>query len=390
MTLQRQYILPNCSLIVEGLGGDDRDPMASLTVVLNTECKFLGTTDPLTGGGEFLDALVKAVSDYAQSVLSGIPYPSLKEAKSQEATEPSLVLLESGQQQHQLTTNLADEDGKVVPKTITLSTIQLFDLIEAIDQLLADTQTLPDMALKLSPLHRRHVISTEPVTQRVVPAAAGLSALAATAALLFVVPVPEVEPERPREEQAASTLVEGDTVARDTTEAGTTDTRDVDTDVGEPDTETPPSPDLEPADAEIPPTTDSDSADPAIAPAPSTNSVSAATALNRLRTAPEITDREAIARLEIQLEETLERELPTSIPFEEPLEYRVGVSESGDLLGYKYENEPGLEHVDDTPLPELLFIPVEPEQAVEEPVAQFRITFEPDGEVTAEPLSFQD
>ncbi|MEM0982307.1 MAG: DUF4335 domain-containing protein, partial [Cyanobacteria bacterium P01_H01_bin.58] len=73
MTTQRQYILPNCSLIVEGLvAGDESDITAPLTVVLNTECQFPGIAEPLQGGREFLDALIQAVSTYAQTVLSGV------------------------------------------------------------------------------------------------------------------------------------------------------------------------------------------------------------------------------------------------------------------------------------------------------------------------------
>ena len=354
MTVQRQYTLPNCSLIVEGLGsGDGTDPTAPLTVVLNAECKFPGITDTLVGGREFLEALVKTVSAYAQSVLSDVTYPVLEGI-----TESEPVVLKPGEnQRHQLIANMVDNHDEAVCKTLTLSTVQLFDLMEAVDQLLTDAQTLPDITLKLSPLHRRYAHSAEPVTKRLVPAATGLSALAAAASLLFVLPVPEIEPEPIREEQETSTLVEEDAASA-------------------------------PPDAETTiPSSQSGTTGTVDELTPSANAASAATALTRLSTAPQITDPDEIAALEEELADTLEEALPSSIAFEESLTYRVAVSEAGDLLGYKYENDAALLNVDNTPLPELTFIPVASEQTEAEPVVQFRVTFDPDGKVVVESLA---
>jgi hypothetical protein len=76
MTTQRQYTLPNCNLIVEGMTTDANDPASPLSVVMNVECQLPGATDAtLTGGREFLDHLVAAVSLYAQQLLSGVPQP---------------------------------------------------------------------------------------------------------------------------------------------------------------------------------------------------------------------------------------------------------------------------------------------------------------------------
>lgn len=355
MTVQRQYTLPNCNLIVEGLtGGDEMDSLAPLTVVLNTECKFPGIADTLTGGREFLDALVKTVGDYAQSILSGIDYPALEEG----AEADPVVLKPGDNHRHLLMATVPDAQGSPVRKTLNLTTVQLFDLMEAIDQLLADSQTLPDMALQVSSLHRRYVRPAEPIAKRVVPAAAGLSALAASAALLFMVPVPEFEPERPRDEQDTAALVEEGTVE------------------GPPQTATPSPGDPVAGQSEA-----------GTEQSASTDAVSAATALSRLTAAPEITDSDQLDQLETELEETLAAEMPSSLSFADPLVYRVALSEDGDLLGYKYENDAALQYVDNTPLPELMFIPVDAGQTSEEPVALFRVTFAPDGEVSAEPLN---
>jgi hypothetical protein len=254
---------------------------------------------------------------------------------------------------------VAGPDGEQTRKSVELNSVQLFDLMEAVDQLLADTQTLPDMTLQISPLHRRYARPAVPASKRVIPAAAGLSALVASAALLFLIPVPEFEPQRPeREDQALSELVEDD-----------------DTAVVDPET-------TEPATAETPEETTE-----AIAENGAVDPVTAGIALGRLSSAPVITDAEVLSELETDLENTLEDNLADDLAFADALIYRVAVSEAGDVLGYKYENEAALENVESTPLPDLTFIPVNPEAAADEPVAQFQVTFEADGDVTAEPIA---
>ncbi|MDB9524468.1 DUF4335 domain-containing protein [Oscillatoria sp. CS-180] len=352
MTVQRQYTLPNCNLKLEGLStGDDSDPMAPMTVVLNSECSFPGMTESLSGGREFLNALVKTVSDYAQSLLSGIPHPL-----AEEVSEEHFVTLKAGDNHlHHLAAIVADAEGKSTRKTLELNSVQLFDLVEAIDQLLADTLALPDMTLQLSSLNRRHSRSAEPATKRVFPAAAGLSALAAAAALLFVVPVPEFEPEPTERRRSLTELIEEESA--NLSEGGSS------SDAGAEEADVP---------SEDAVTEDSDSI---------------GASLGRLANAPNITDEDALESLKDELEETLESELPEDIPFEEPLIYRVAVSETGDVLGYKYQNDAALTNVDDTALPELVFIPLDSEETITEPIAQFEVTFSPDGDVTAEAIA---
>ncbi|NJO09147.1 MAG: hypothetical protein HC873_05205 [Leptolyngbyaceae cyanobacterium SL_1_1] len=68
----------------------------------------------------------------------------------------------------------------------------------------------------------------------------------------------------------------------------------------------------------------------------------------------------------------------------------MAVSEQGDLIGYKYVNDAALLNVDETPLPGLTFIPLNQELVRQEPVAQFRVTFTPLGELAVEPWSDSD
>jgi hypothetical protein len=76
MTVKRQYTLPYCQLILEGLTANINDPQSALTVLMNVECHLPGTSQgSLSGGREFLDSLVTAVSGYGQQLLSGVSLP---------------------------------------------------------------------------------------------------------------------------------------------------------------------------------------------------------------------------------------------------------------------------------------------------------------------------
>jgi hypothetical protein len=68
-----------------------------------------------------------------------------------------------------------------------------------------------------------------------------------------------------------------------------------------------------------------------------------------------------------------EKPAPT---FTENLVYRVGVAENGDILGFKFANDPALAHVKETPLLDLRYNPTE--ASGREPIAQFRVVFRPD------------
>jgi hypothetical protein len=381
MTVKRQYILPNCNLTLEGLtAGDEADPMSPLTVLLNSEFMFPALGETLSGGREFLEHMWLTVSEYAQSILSGIPRPtgdSFQEGKL-------VTLLPTENQRHQLQAKVTNANGDTTVKKLDLTSVQLFDLMEALDQLVADTLTLPDMTLSLSPLHRRYARPLEPTSQKAAPIALGLSALAASAAVLFMVPVPEVEPHRTTKDQEASLSATEDASPETPTPAPPAESDSLPAGSNPQDSEAdaiaPTSP--EAAETEPTPTTPRSIEDLADATGP----VEAATALTRLSTAPSITDSEALDDLAENLETDLEEALPDPVGFTEPLIYRVAVSEMGDLLGYKYESDAALLNVALTPLPTLTYIPVDPTAARQEPVAQFRITFEPDGTVQVQPV----
>ena len=79
MTIRRQYSLPNCTLVLDGLSDSNSTGMADsrplMSSLFNAECHFVGHEQPLFGGRDFLTSLVATVSNYAQEFLSGIPHP---------------------------------------------------------------------------------------------------------------------------------------------------------------------------------------------------------------------------------------------------------------------------------------------------------------------------
>jgi hypothetical protein len=203
MTIRRQYSLPNCTLVLEGLSDGSAtsqlDKRPVLSILMSAECYVTGLGEPLSGGREFFESLVRVVSSYAQEFMSGVHYP--------DRYGPNLGMV----QLHRIDGNLhrltvlptetgspsqIDQKPELSAK-VDLTTVQLFDLVEAIDQFFADTQTLPELSLQLTPISKRYVKSAEPLAKRSLPAVVGVSSLALAAMAFFLVPVPEVQ--RPRD-----------------------------------------------------------------------------------------------------------------------------------------------------------------------------------------------
>ncbi len=201
MNVQRQYSLPNCTLVLEGLSDATVTPNAPdnrplLSILVNADCQFAGIPQKLQGGRTFLENLVQSVSAYAQEYLSGVSHP-------QPPSGDDTIHLENpeGSQFHHLTWQPPADMGQQ-SITLELTTVQLFDLVEAIDQFFADSRTLPDLTLKLQPLSRRYRLSDEPLAQRVVPAALGTLSVAVAALVFFLLPPPAVREPEPKPQQS--------------------------------------------------------------------------------------------------------------------------------------------------------------------------------------------
>ncbi|MEM1366407.1 MAG: DUF4335 domain-containing protein [Cyanobacteria bacterium P01_H01_bin.15] len=227
-TLRRQYISPNCNLTLEGLAGDTpAGGLPSLETLLHAECQILGIQTLLSGGRTFLENLVNAVSIYSQGVLSGITHPHHGLAN---LTEEGIALDSSPLDSiHRLRWRPA-VDVSSEPITLELTSVQLFDLLETIDQLLADSQTLPNWQLSIEPLSRRFRRAEEPLAQRAQPLALGTVGMAIAAAGIFWLPIPEVRDPALIEER----ILEETPIESEPNEASRDKSLEEDTPVGEP------------------------------------------------------------------------------------------------------------------------------------------------------------
>ena len=205
MTIQRKYQLPNCTLLLEGLSeninaSQSPEVRPVMSLLVSAECKLANSKQILSGGRDFFESLVTVVSGYAQEFLSGVPHA---EAHNKESGLVQLQKIDANR--HRLIVQpekLESEHGGAnvtpVATQIDLTTVQLFDLVEAVDQFFADSRTLPDLSLELSPVSKRFTRSGQQLVQQAVPATVGASSLALAAIAFFLVPVPEVRPPQPQ------------------------------------------------------------------------------------------------------------------------------------------------------------------------------------------------
>jgi Domain of unknown function (DUF4335) len=214
-TIQRKYSLPNCMLVLEGLSDRPNDSQSLdgrpvLTILTYVECQLIQAKQTLTGGRDFFESLVTAVSGYAQEFLSHVTHP---EAHNKES---GLVQLQKiDRDRHRLIVQPESHKEPVENHTegttqeVELTTVQLFDLVEAIDQFFADTQTLPDLTLQLAPVSRRYVRSGQQLVKQAVPATVGASGLALAAIAFFLIPIPEAvrRPTEPTSPSAQSSNI---------------------------------------------------------------------------------------------------------------------------------------------------------------------------------------
>lgn len=348
MTIKRQYVLPNCSLILEGLSTDASEV---LSILANAEFKIVGIEQSLSGGTEFFKALIVSVSAYCQRLISGLDHPEHM------ATQASSVVVEPDEgQYHRLIvkpellneTSSDTADGNA-SQSIKLSTVQLFDMAEAIDQFEADGQTLPDVSVGIEPLPRKFVRAAEPIAQRAFPPLLGMGTLAVAALGLFFLPVPELVESDPLEQQNTSVLEEQ-------TESEIT---------------TSPIEDAPESTSEV----TADETDAAAVDGAETNEVSEAA----IQTNGTITDSAQLVDLQQQVQTQISDRLSGDTTFEQPLSYQISVAENGDIVGYKpLDDGPSFTNVDSTPIPELTYIV---DEASIGALAQFDVTFATDGTV---------
>jgi hypothetical protein len=329
MTIRRQYSLPNCTLVLDGLSdsnsagtGESRPLMSSL---FNAECHFVGCEQPLFGGRDFLTSLVATVSNYAQEFLSGIPHPIHPQPTN------SLVSLVKGDREdiHHLQATLepSTAPGSTATTTqIDLSTVQLFDLLEAIDQFLADKRTLPDIMVPLQPLRKA---LAQPISAQAVPAGLGLASLVVASLIGYALPAPEVT--APKSINAAA-------VSQTTPKK----------------TSTPPA---------------------------QNSSTPAKTSTNPSKTGI-ITEATQIGFLERKLQRDLNQNWQERGQIKQPANFVVNVNQDGQIVSYKAAEKTNAAQSNLTPLPKLSTKNADPNQAL----GNFNVVFNPTGAIEISPV----
>ncbi|MEH2063375.1 MAG: DUF4335 domain-containing protein [Nostoc sp.] len=357
MNIQRKYSLPNCTLLLEGLSDVTRaahfqEMRPELSILVNAECYLSGYNQPLTGGREFFESLVRAVSGYAQEFLSSVPNP---QAHNQESELVEFQKIDSNRHRLIIHSEGAAEgfesnskNSKRPPIEIDLNTVQLFDLVEAVDQFFADTQTLPELSLELQPVTRRYGGASQALIRQVVPAAVGVSSLAVAAIAFNLIPPPQIRPPQPKADEQSSSTTKSLTPLAST--AAT------------------------PIAAATPTPTPAASAKPVVKDLEAL-----------LNTVPEITDPSQLRALNRQVYNQIHPAWTKRSGLQQDLIYRLGVAADGAIVGYKAVNKEANQGVGQTPLPNLLYNPANRPPISNEPIAQFRIVFTTDGVLQVSP-----
>jgi Domain of unknown function (DUF4335) len=385
MTIRRQYSLPNCTLVLDGLSdgsasgiADSRPVMASL---FNAECHFVGRDRPLFGGREFLTSLVSTVSNYAQEFLSGIGHP-----KPPTPPTDNLVSLARGDREntHLLHAKLdpssnPDTDGK--PVEVELSTVQLFDLLEAIDQFLADRRTLPDIMVPLRPVTKA---VAQPISAQATPIGLGMASLIVASLVGYALPSPQVS----KPQFNAPTPVVAPTPTKP---AGTPPTPAVSPSTAPSPTSAQPTPAVSPSTTSAP-----TSAQPTPVVSPSTAAASSTSAQPTPSASPSIapsltsalpaTSGQTVEATQLGfLERKLRRDLNTNWQnrgsIKQAIAVNVGVDGNGRVVSY----EPVGQSLDRSTLQSTPLAKIATRKPTAEAVGKFSIVFNPTGTLEIKP-----
>ncbi len=360
MNIQRKYSLPNCTLLLEGLSNPSKNSQfqemrPELSTLINAECTLSGYTQTLAGGKDFFESLVRAVSGYAQEFLSNISNPQAHNSESE------LVQLEKvDSNRHRLSVhsdipqpNSDNNDSSTKQTTkIDLNSVQLFDLVEAVDQFFADTQTLPELTLELQPVARGHSAVSGALLEQAVPATVGLTTLAAAAIAFNLIPAPEFKEPAEAQKKINSTAESVNPSAQ--------------------------------------PTPKTDSTTESIVPTP-TQSPSSSPIVRDLEklvsSSPEITNASRLKNLNGQVYEQINKAWKEKERkgLQSDLVYRIGAAGDGAIIGYKAQNQTANAEIEKTPLPQVLYNPASSGAIANEPIALFRVVFRNSGVLEVSP-----
>ncbi len=355
MNIQRKYSLPNCTLLLEGLSDASRttqfqEMRPELSILVNAECTLSGYTQTLTGGREFFESLVRAVSAYAQEFLSNVSNP---QAHNSESELVQLETINNNLHKLRVRSDIAQENinnGGNAKQTVEvdLNSVELFDLVEAVDQFFADTQTLPELTLELQPVARRHGAVSGAVLEQAVPATVGLTSLAAAAIAFNLMPAPPIRQPVEVGEKSNSTTAAVNPDTQPTTAPNTT-----------------------------------------VSPDPATQSPGTSPVVRDLEklvgSVPEIKNASRLRKLNSQVYQQLNQAWKNRQDLPSEAVYRLGVAGDGAIIGYKAIDQTANTAIEKTPLPTLLYNPANNSAIANEPIAQFKVVFRESGVLEVSP-----
>lgn len=186
--IERVYTSPNCILSLQGFAQEEEEnnqkAIATMSVVSLASVQIVGY--PLLQGGlVFLEHLLKATSAYCQEFLSGLPHP-VEFGDNNHYIRFSFIQ----ERRRHLLTWQPEKDKPEKQWQLELTTIQLFDLLDTLDQLLKDPYTLPQLQDEVKPLPRHYRRGETNLVEQSAPATLGFVGLAAAAVVLFLIPNP--------------------------------------------------------------------------------------------------------------------------------------------------------------------------------------------------------
>lgn len=378
---------------------------------------------------DFFEEFARTLSLYGQQVISGVRSPNLSEAPDLLGALDELDELEDdlgsddgaiatqtatavATEQKPETPKIDPESGPVqvyplgrsnhrlwiqppppmegqaapAPLDLELSTLQLFDVVEVVDQFYADPRTLPDVALGLKSVSRRDLPGRSAMAERIWPAVIGTSTLAAAAGVMFLLPHPETV-ERPEDRvltpeevdqlnqpalsvpgsgeppqanpNSSPSITPLEAPASTTEDGGTDEENKTDTDGDD--------------NADGAEESDQSSAPRSTAPVarrshPQRQAVSQSfrSQAERSKTASVPDGKvgtfspEMLSQLNVILRQSIDEAWSDRKAVKEDLEFRVGVSADGKVVGYRPVNQPAREFRSDRlPLRKILFNPVQ-------------------------------
>ncbi len=204
MSINRQFSLPNCVFILEGFSNSSDAGVArpELSILTRFECYFAREKQALVGGLDLLESLISATNDSVQACISGVPSAHRKTSASSPRVEINPVNdgFELIVPEDLLSQGLTEpsKEAETAGVQMQISAVQLFDLMEAIDQLTADQQTLPTLQNVIRSRSRSQTLSGSVLVEKSAPVALGAASVAAAAAAFFLVPAPKVPAPKPQ------------------------------------------------------------------------------------------------------------------------------------------------------------------------------------------------